>query len=129
MIKHIPLTDCRRCSNIKPYTYTNLMNSVDLGWELEELVGHTKGMGVYEYITQCPDCGTYYMNTNECGLMENDIEVKRISPTRAGEILTSQDIEWLTQQLNHPDAATRTYTEMCLRDYKELPNLTRKTRF
>lgn len=82
MNTYVPLADCPRCKHIPNYTYVNFLGGDTLSPELEALVGYTRGVGVVEHITQCPVCGTYYMNTNECGFMENDMEIKRIGSER-----------------------------------------------
>lgn len=94
----------------------NFLGGDSLTPELEALVGDTRGMGVFERVTQCPVCGTYYMNTNECGFMENDMEVRRITPTQAGETLTPEDQAWFKEQLKHPNPQVREYAEQTLKN-------------
>lgn len=119
MKKHVLISDCPRCKNIPSYTYVNFLGGDSLTPELEALVGDTRGVDVFERVIQCPVCGTYYMNTNECGFMENDMEVRRISPTEAGETVTAEDLAWFKEQLKHPSPQVREYAALCLHDFEE----------
>lgn len=116
MLKHIIFSDCSRCKNIPPYTYVNFFGADALSPELESLVGDTRGVDMYQRVTQCPECGTYYMNINECGFMENDMEVRRISPVEAGETLSPEDLIWFQEQLKHPNPLVRAYAEETFRN-------------
>lgn len=113
---HKPLAECSRCYNVEPYVYLDLMGSVGEGLPsgLEQLVGETKGIGMFEHVTQCPECGAYYTNTNECGFMENDIEVKRVTPASLQIQLTAQEITELKKEVSHPDKKSRDYALQCL---------------
>jgi hypothetical protein len=91
---------------------------------LWELVKDTAGIGMYQNIFQCPDCQAYYSNTNECGFMENDIELNRISPTEAGHILSEDEFENFRKDMEHPDAQSREYAAECLLDYYNEKDMT-----
>lgn len=120
-MKQLPLSECPRCKGTDRYYYADMMNNNDdskaFPQGLWDLVSGTAGTGMYENITQCPDCGAYYSNTNECGFMENDIELNRISPTVAGVALSEEDLKTFKEWLQHPDALTREYGAECLLDY------------
>lgn len=118
-MKHLPLSECPRCKQVDRYHYSDMLYGKGDGipGALMDLVGDTMGTGMYQNITRCPDCGAYYSNTNECGFMENDIEVNRISPTEAGHELSDEDIKIFKKDLDHPDAKSREYAAECLLDY------------
>lgn len=129
-MKHIPLSECPRCKGTGRYYYANMMSGANdddsepFPPGLWDLVKDTAGTGMYQNIIICPDCGAYYSNTNECGFMENDIELNRVSPTEAGHELSEEEFETFKKDMEHPDAQTREYAAECLLDYYNQKDMT-----
>lgn len=115
---HTPLSECSLCRDVPQYVYVDYLGGggEQLPGGLQKLIGSTQGYGMYENVSRCPECGTYYMNTNETGFGENDIEVKRVSPTRAGIIVADEDRVQYEKELEHSDQSTRIYAAQCLAD-------------
>ena len=116
-MKHIPLNECEICSQIQGAEYANFLANDILSPAAEKLVGETRGYDMFENITACPHCGTFYKNTNDCGFMENDLSLWRISPTEAGETLSEEDLAFLKKCLTSDDKNTAEYAGLCLTDH------------
>lgn len=116
-MKHIPLSECEICSQIQGGEYANIIGGDSLSPAAEKLVGSTQSYGMFENISTCPICGTDYKNTNDCGFMENDVTLWRISPTEAGEKLTEEDVDFFQSCLKTEDENTRDYAATSLLDH------------
>jgi hypothetical protein len=65
----------------------------------------------------CPLCGTAYLVTCEVGFGENDIELRRTSPTAVGAAVAPDSIDGWRRDLTSPLADTRDHAVVCLLDY------------
>lgn len=116
-MKHIPLSDCKICKELERSEYFNILAGDKLSAAANTLVGATVSYGMFENSTRCPFCGTHYKNTNDCGFMENDVSLTRVSPTSVGIELTKRDLEFLEKSLSSKDLKTKEYATECLLDY------------
>ena len=103
------LADCPICAGLSMYSYDNLMEAGPRP-AIVALLGHPPYAGGSGTV-RCPHCRTCYQYVYDCGFMEHDIELKRISPAAAGD---ETDVAAFTRQLSHPDADTREYAVLAL---------------
>jgi hypothetical protein len=65
-------------------------------------------------IIKCPSCATFYAYVYTCGFTENDIELRRITPTEAGHDVV---VDNYRRDLTSPHDDTRAYAAQCLVEY------------
>lgn len=118
MKKRIPLADCEICRELDRYNYFNIIGGESLSPAAEKLVGDTVGVGMVDRYSRCPICETHYKNTNECGFMENDVELMRVTPTETGETLTPEDLAFFEAGLSSENARQKEYSSQVLSDYR-----------
>jgi hypothetical protein len=104
-----PLADCPNCSQLAANTYDDLMDGSRPHDAIVALLGFPPPGGAGTVC--CPTCGTLYEFEYDCGFMEHDISLRRISPTEAGAPI---DVERCTAELAHANADTRDYAALCL---------------
>lgn len=118
MKNRIALADCEICRELDHHNYFNIIGGETLSDAAEKLVGNTVGKDMFENYSLCPICETHYKNTNECGFMENDVTLIRMSPTEAGEKLKPEDLVFFEAGLSSENARQKEYSSQALTDYR-----------
>ena len=78
------------------------------------LIGSDPSQRLAEEFIECPTCGALYLYTYDCGFGENDITLRRATPTEAGR---ETDIENCRKDLSSTHDETRGYAVQCLTEY------------
>lgn len=110
----VPLSECRICRRLSSHNYADLQNSQPIPEHLQPLVGSSPTDRPAEDIIRCPVCGTFYLYLYTCGFGENDIELRRITPTHAGH---DPDLTALNSDLLNPHEETRAHASSSLVEY------------
>jgi hypothetical protein len=80
---------CSICRNIQDTEFADYIWDPDavVAPEVKHLVA-VKTLGYfYPELMRCPECGTYYLYSVDCGYMEHDVKWERITDQRAEELL------------------------------------------
>ena len=110
MKKHIPISDCDTCRRLSSHNYADLTYD-PVPENFARLVGTSPGARLAEEIVECPLCGTFYFYEYTCGFGENDISLRRVTPTEAGSRV---DVVSLQGDLTSAHEDTRCYAAQCL---------------
>lgn len=110
MKKRIPISDCDICRSLSSHNYADLTYD-SIPENLARLVGTSPTERLAEEIVECPLCGTFYLYNYACGFGENDISLRRVTPTEAGR---PADVSGLREDLASPHEDTRRYASQCL---------------
>ena len=110
MKKRIPISDCDICRHLSSHDYADLTYD-PIPENIARLVGTSPTDRLAEEIVECPECGTFYSYTYTCGFGENDISLRRVTPTEAGR---GVDVVSLKQDLASAHEDTRCYAAQCL---------------
>ena len=110
---HIPISDCDICKQLSSHNYADLRSS-SIPENLAVLVGSDPSQRSAQDFIECPNCGTFYLYTYDCGFGENDITLRRATPTEAGR---ETDIENCYKNLTSRHDDTRAYAAQCLTEY------------
>ncbi|HEY0080184.1 MAG TPA: hypothetical protein VGB73_16360 [Pyrinomonadaceae bacterium] len=117
----VTLSECSICRRLSSHNYADLRDSQLIPEHLQPLVGASPDDLPAEEIIRCPVCGTSYLYLYNCGFGENDIELRRITPTHAGR---DPDLASLASDLHSPDEETRAHASRSLVEYylwKDMP--------
>src|SRR5215213_9757576 len=120
MKSHIPISDCDICKHLSSHNYADLMYS-SIPENMAALVGTSPTDRLANDIIKCPVCETFYAYVYTCGFTENDVELRRVTPTEAGYEV---DVDNYRQDLTSPHDDTRAYAAQCLVEYylsEEMP--------
>jgi hypothetical protein len=110
MKKRPPISDCDICRRLSSHVYADLTFD-PVPENIARLVGASPAARLAEEIIECPLCGTFYSYVYACGFGENDITLRRVSPTEAGR---AADVVSLKEDLASPHEDTRGYAAHCL---------------
>jgi hypothetical protein len=110
MKKHVPISDCDICRRLSSHSYADLTFD-PIPEDIARLVGTSPAGRLAEEIIECPLCGAFYFYVYTCGFGENDITLRRVSPTEAGR---AADVAALREDLASPHEDTRGYAAWCL---------------
>jgi hypothetical protein len=109
----IPISDCDICRHLSSHNYADLRSS-SIPENLAVLVGSDPSRRLATEFIDCPTCGTLYLYTYDCGFGENDITLRRATPTEAGR---ETDLENCRKDLASTHDETRGYAAQCLTEY------------
>ena len=110
MKKRIPISDCDICRRLSSHNYAD-MTYDPIPENIARLVGTSPTARLAEEIMECPVCGTFYFYEYTCGFGENDISLRRVTPTEAGREV---DVVSLKEDLKSGHEDTRCYAAQCL---------------
>jgi hypothetical protein len=110
---HIPISDCDICKQLSSHNYADL-RSDSIPQTMAALLGSDPSQRLAEEFIECPTCGTFYLYTYDCGFGENDITLRRATPTEAGR---ETKIENCRKDLASTHDETRGYAAQCLTEY------------
>lgn len=110
MKKRIPISDCDICRRLSSHDYADLTYA-PIPEHIARLVGASPTGRPAEEIVECPLCGTFYSYNYTCGFGENDVSLRRVTPTEAGR---GVDVAGLKEDLASPHEDTRRYASQCL---------------
>jgi hypothetical protein len=110
MKKRIPISDCDICRRLSSHNYADLTYD-PVPEDFARLVGTSPTARLAEEIVECPLCGTFYFYEYTCGFGENDVSLRRVTPTEAGR---GVDVLGLKGDLKSPHEDTRCYAAQCL---------------
>jgi hypothetical protein len=104
------ISDCDICRHLASHNYADLTYD-PIPENLARLVGTSPTGLPAEAVVECPLCGTFYSYTYTCGFGENDISLRRLTPTEAGGVV---DVVGLKEDLASAHEDTRGYAAQCL---------------
>jgi len=78
------------------------------------LVGPDPSQRLAKEFIECPTCGTFYLYTYDCGFGENDITLRRATPTEAGRETALENCQ---RDLTSRHEDTQAYAAECLMEY------------
>lgn len=110
---HLPISDCDICRHLSSHNYADLRSS-SIPQNIAALVGPDPSQRLAREFIDCPTCGTPYLYTYDCGFGENDITLRRATPTEAGR---ETNIENCWKDLTSADEDTRGFAAQCLTEY------------
>ncbi len=110
MKKRLPISDCDICRRLSSHDYADLTYD-PVPENIARLVGTSPTGLPAETIVECPLCGTFYSYTYTCGFGENDIMLRRVTPTEAGRAV---EVAALKEDLASAHEDTRGYAAQCL---------------
>ena len=110
---HIPISDCDICRHLSSHNYADLRSS-SIPQTMAALVGSDPAQRLAKEFIECPNCGTLYLYTYDCGFGENDITLRRATPTEAGR---GTYIKNCREDLASTHDETRSYAAQCLTEY------------
>lgn len=110
---HISISDCDICRHLSSHNYADLRSN-SIPPNMAALVGDDPNRHLTGEFIDCPKCGTPYLYTYECGFGENDITLRRATPTEAGR---ETDVENCQKDLASTHEETRGYAAQCLTEY------------
>lgn len=110
MRKRIPISDCDVCRRLSSHNYADLTYD-HVPENIARLVGAEPAARLAEEIVECPTCGTFYYYTYTCGFGENDVSLRRVTPTEAGRAV---DVASFEEDLASAHEDTRCYAAQCL---------------
>jgi hypothetical protein len=113
-VARVPISDCPVCRDLSTHNYADLRDSRRVPAHLRPLVGEEPTARPAEDFIECAFCGTFYAYTYTCGFGEDDIELRRVSPTEAGH---EPDPQALARDLGSAHEETRGYAAKCLAEY------------
>jgi hypothetical protein len=120
----VPVSECPICQRLSSHNYADLRDSQLIPEHLQPLVGTSPTERPAEDIIRCPLCATFYLYLYTCGFGENDIELRRITPTHAGH---DPDLRALTSDLRSLHEETRAHAAGCLIEYYFSKGMTEET--
>jgi hypothetical protein len=110
MKSRIPISDCDICRRLSSHNYADLTYD-PIPENVARLVGTSPTGLPAEAVVECPLCGAFYSYTYTCGFGENDIMLRRVTPTEAGGVV---DVVGLKEDLASAHEDTRGYAAQCL---------------
>lgn len=110
MKKRTPISDCDICRRLSSHDYADLTYG-PVPENIARLVGTSPAARLAEEIVECPLCGTFYFYEYTCGFGENDVSLRRVTPTEAGRVV---DVAGFIEDLGSPHEDTRSYAAQCL---------------
>lgn len=113
MKSHIPISDCDICKRLSSHNHADLMYA-PIPENMASLIGTSPTDRPADDIIKCPVCDTFYAYVYTCGFTENDVELRRITPTEAGQVV---DVDNYRQDLASHHDDTRAYAAQCLVEY------------
>ncbi len=110
---YISISDCDICRHLSSHNYADLRNS-SIPQNIAALVGSDPNSRLAREFIACPICRTLYLYAYDCGFGEDDITLRRATPTEAGR---ETDIENCREDLASSHDDTRGYAAQCLTEY------------